>query len=131
MSRTTLPTASLAFALLISTPVLAQEAPSGASATRCDVSQFIPVISERTGRVMYWNNRTCPSAPGATDGTAAAAASPAPATIVVTASGGTRKRESEYENGTGGKPGYGPPDHSEGGGGHGGGGGGHGGGGSH
>lgn len=48
------------------TSALAQDAPRGASATGCDVSQFSPVMSERTGEILYWNNRTCPAGSGPT-----------------------------------------------------------------
>lgn len=51
----------------IGSSVVAQDAPRGASATGCDVAQFTPVLSERTGAVLYWNNRTCPAGSGPTD----------------------------------------------------------------
>lgn len=49
------------------TGVFAQDGPRGAWATGCDVSQFKSVMSERTGEVLYWNNRTCPAGSGPTD----------------------------------------------------------------
>ena len=66
---TTVATAAL---MLAGAPALTQETPAGAWATGCDVSHYIPIISERTGEVLYWNNRRCPAGVGATDTTAAA-----------------------------------------------------------
>jgi len=63
-----MPAAAAAAALiLVGAPVFAQEAPPGAGATGCDVSQYTPVISERTGEVLYWTNSSCPAGSGGTD----------------------------------------------------------------
>lgn len=35
------------------------DAPAGASAAPCDITQFTPIMSEDGQRVLYWNNPTC------------------------------------------------------------------------
>ena len=52
----------------------AQDAPAGAAATGCNVNQYSPVTSARTGELLYWTNPTCPAGSGPTD----AGASPPP-----------------------------------------------------
>lgn len=42
----------------------AQDAPAGADATGCDVNAFSPVLSDRTGEILYWNNPSCPAGSG-------------------------------------------------------------------
>lgn len=64
---------STAALILVGAPAFAQEAPPGASASGCDVSQYTPVISERTGEVLYWTNSSCPAV---SDGPAMAAVPP-------------------------------------------------------
>ena len=82
---TTVATAAL---MLAGAPALTQETPAGAWATGCDVSHYIPIISERTGEVLYWNNRSCPAGVGATDTTAAAAGAAAAAAGAAAVVGG-------------------------------------------
>lgn len=45
-------------------------APAGHWGTDCDPLRFKPIISERTGALLYWNNPTCPPAQGSTDSAA-------------------------------------------------------------
>jgi len=42
--------------------------------TGCDPAHQVAVTSERTGKVLYWNNPTCPAGSGATDSVASAPA---------------------------------------------------------
>jgi len=42
--------------------------------TGCDPAHQVAVTSERTGKVLYWNNSTCPAGSGATDSVASAPA---------------------------------------------------------
>lgn len=49
----------LALMLASAAPVMAQDAPAGAQATSCDADNFTAVRSERTGKILYWNNATC------------------------------------------------------------------------
>lgn len=57
----------------LGTAALGQDAPAGASATGCDTAQFTAIRSERTGEILYWNNRSCPAGSGP-----AGSAAPAP-----------------------------------------------------
>lgn len=61
----TLLTMAATMLLLIAGPALADR-PAGYAGTLCDPDSFVPVLSERTGAVLYWNNPTCPAASGAT-----------------------------------------------------------------
>ena len=49
---------------LMSGASFAQGAPSGAEATGCAPDRFAPVLSDRTGEILYWNNPTCPAGSG-------------------------------------------------------------------
>ena len=42
----------------------ARKAPRGAWATGCDCTQYVPVVSENTGDILYWTNSTCPGGAG-------------------------------------------------------------------
>ena len=42
--------------------------------TGCDPAHQVAVTSERTGKVLYWKNSTCPAGSGATDSFASAPA---------------------------------------------------------
>ena len=102
---TTVATAAL---MLAGAPALTQETPAGAWATGCDVSHYIPIISERTGEVLYWNNRRCPAGVGATDTTAAAGGGAAGAAAGGSAGGGGGDGGGGG-GGDGWQPGDGPP----------------------
>ena len=60
----------IAIALSMAASAALADAPAGASATACDVSAFVPVMSADGTRVLYWNNPTRAAATGATDGAA-------------------------------------------------------------
>lgn len=49
-----------AVAAFVAVPfVAAAERPAGYQALDCDPDMFKAVRSERTGEILYWNNRTC------------------------------------------------------------------------
>lgn len=41
--------------------VTASHEASGFRDTGCDAAHQTPVISDRTGEILYWNNATCPA----------------------------------------------------------------------
>lgn len=54
--KLTMMTAAIIAAL--STAAMA-DAPAGASAANCDITQFTPVLGDDGVTVLYWNNPTC------------------------------------------------------------------------
>ena len=71
--------------------------------TGCDPAHQVAVTSERTGKVLYWNNPTCPAGSGATDAVAVPAASPARVSAPFRTSGSPFSREDDNgdDNGNG------------------------------
>ncbi|NYS24964.1 hypothetical protein HUK65_08145 [Rhodobacteraceae bacterium 2376] len=65
--------------VLASTAASAQDAPPGAAASDCDINAFTPIISERTGEVLYWINPTCTAGTGGSGTEPQPPAAPAPA----------------------------------------------------
>ncbi|MCC5985965.1 MAG: hypothetical protein JJU42_16535 [Rhodobacteraceae bacterium] len=55
-------------ALFYVTGAVAQDMPRGGAATGCNPDTFSPVISERTGETLYWNNPNCPAGSGSNGG---------------------------------------------------------------
>jgi len=64
---------------IIGATIARADAPAGASATACDSTAFVPVMSADGLRVLYWNNPTCPASGG--DGQSLAAVDPCAPTI--------------------------------------------------
>lgn len=59
---------TLAMALMPFAAIAQPTAPAGGYALDCDQTMWKPIMSElNPGTVLYWNNRTCPAASGATD----------------------------------------------------------------